>query len=135
MPENKFADKNGAEIRFGATALIPFRVNEVHESGLVHLESAEAYGHTHPTDQSELKGRTRVAFWAEPSQLEATDLKIDAQLSIAFRVMKLGGRRGPLLHLESVQAYGVALPGNRSQNQGRFPMAFWAEPTQIELKK
>lgn len=62
-------DKNGKDVTLGSVVLVPFRVIKLggHQSPLVHLETAEAYGHE--------KGRTKTALWAEPSQLEVADSK------------------------------------------------------------
>jgi hypothetical protein len=66
-----YKDKNGKEIKAGATVLVPCRVVKLsgNRAELVHLETQEAYGHINPNAEGPLKGRTKTAFWAEPSQI------------------------------------------------------------------
>jgi hypothetical protein len=68
----EYKDSKGQEIKVGATVLVPCRVLKLsgNRSELVHLETQEAYGHVNPDVDNALKGRTKTAFWAEPSQIE-----------------------------------------------------------------
>jgi hypothetical protein len=72
-----FKDKNEKEIKVGSTVLVPCRVIKLAGSHapLVHLESLEAYGHENANIPGPLKGRTKTAFWAEPTQVEVEELK------------------------------------------------------------
>jgi hypothetical protein len=67
-----YKDKNGIEIKAGATVLVPCRVLKLsgNRAELVHLETVEAYGHVNPNADGPFKGRTKTAFWVEPSQIE-----------------------------------------------------------------
>ncbi len=67
-------DKNGKEIAVGSVVLIPCRVIKLAGSHapLIHLESVEAYGHENPHIGGALKGKTKTAFWVEPSQVEVS---------------------------------------------------------------
>ena len=70
--ETKYKDAKGNEIKPHDIVLVPCRVINLTgvSSPLVHLESVEAYGHINPNVGGPLKGRTKTAFWAEPSQIE-----------------------------------------------------------------
>jgi hypothetical protein len=54
---------------------------------------------------------------------------------IPFRVIKLGGTQSPLVHLETVEAYGHENPAAGGPYKGRSKTAFWAEPGQIEVEQ
>lgn len=68
----EYKDSKGKDVKLGDTVLVPCRVVKLvgHASPLVHLESEEAYGHTNPDANGPFKGRTKTAFWVEPSQIE-----------------------------------------------------------------
>ena len=136
MTDNKieFADKSGAEIKPGVTVAVPFRVVAI-EKSLLHLESVEAYGHEKADFGDVLKGRTRLAFWAEADQLKTASAEVGADVAIPFRVTKLGGSRSPLVLLETPDFYGR--PDRRVKNpqMGRTRASFWAEPSQVEVAK
>jgi hypothetical protein len=72
-----YKDKNGKEVEEGSTVLVRCRVIKLTGSHapLVHLESVEAYGHENPNVRGADKGKTRTAFWAEPSQIEVSEEK------------------------------------------------------------
>ncbi len=68
----EYKDKNGKELKAGSIVNVPCRVIRCAgtNSQLIHLETAEAYGHENPDVQGPFRGRTKTAFWAEPGQVE-----------------------------------------------------------------
>lgn len=61
------------------------------------------------------------------------EIKLHDTVQIPFRVVKLGGSQSPLVHLESVEAYGHANPNGEGPLKGRTKTALWVEPQQIEV--
>jgi hypothetical protein len=122
---------NEKPLAVGGTVSLPFRVIAV-TADLVQLETVKAYGHENPQVPGELKGRTKTALWAKPSQLSLKDPKVGDSLSLDFRVNKIGGIRSPLVNLEAVEAFGRENPSAPGPLKGRIKASLWAEPEQLE---
>ncbi len=128
----RYQDASGKELKAFDTVNVPFKVRKIDSTtNLVHMESVDAYGHKNPLATDEIEGLTKTAFWAHPEQLAGRDLTVGAVFDIPFRVLKLGGHRSELVHLETVQYYGPVNAGDRSAIKGRGKPSFWAEPGQI----
>lgn len=61
------------------------------------------------------------------------DVQHSSIVLIPFRVIKVGGTQSPLVHLETVDAYGHENPTAGGPLKGRTKTSFWAEPGQIEV--
>jgi hypothetical protein len=62
---------------------------------------------------------------------EGKELVRGSVVLVPCRVIKLGGNRAPLVHLETVEAYGHNAPSDHSPLKGRTKTAFWAAPDQL----
>jgi hypothetical protein len=61
------------------------------------------------------------------------EIKVGSLVLVPFRVTKLAGSTAPLLHLESIDAYGhenLSAPGPL---KGRTKTGIWVEPGQIKV--
>lgn len=63
----------------------------------------------------------------------AKELKVGTVINVPFRVVKLAGSHAPLVHLESVEAYGHTNPNANDKLGGRTKTALWVEPDQIDV--
>jgi hypothetical protein len=66
---------------------------------------------------------------------KGAEIKVGATVMVPCRVAKLVGNQAPLVHLESIEAYGHINPNIDGPLKGRTKTAFWAEPGQIEVEK
>jgi hypothetical protein len=64
---------------------------------------------------------------------KGNDVKVGSLVLVPCRVVKLGGSRAPLVHIETVDAYGHENPNVTGGLKGRTKTAFWAEPEQLEV--
>jgi hypothetical protein len=62
------------------------------------------------------------------------EITVGAIVLVPCRVVKLAGNNSPLVHLESIEAYGHINPNVTGALKGRTKTAFWAEPAQIEVQ-
>jgi hypothetical protein len=75
-----------------------------------------------------------VATAAGYKDAKGKEIEVGQVVLVPFRVIKMGGNVGPLLHLESVDAYGHINPNASGPLKGRTKTAFWVEPNQIEVQ-
>lgn len=64
---------------------------------------------------------------------DGKEIKLNSLVLVPCRVIKLGGGQAPLVHIESVEAYGHINPNVTGPLKGRTKTAFWAEPEQIKV--
>jgi hypothetical protein len=60
------------------------------------------------------------------------ELTVGQTVLIPFRVTKLGGGQSPLVHLETIEAYGHENAAVGGALKGKTKNGLWAEPGQIE---
>jgi hypothetical protein len=63
------------------------------------------------------------------------DVTVGSIVHVPFRVSKLAGSRSPLVHLESLEAYGHENAAAGGALKGKTRSGFWAEPEQIEISE
>lgn len=61
------------------------------------------------------------------------ELKVGTLVHVPFRVVKIGGHNSPLVHLESVEAYGHENKNAPGPLKGKTKTAFWVEPGQVDV--
>ena len=61
------------------------------------------------------------------------EVKVGSRLLIPCVVVEVAGSQSPLLHIETVDAYGHENPAVKTAMHGKTKTAMWVEPGQIEV--